>query len=83
MHKPKFVQEKETKNSRGFWEKRKTDHPFSVERPDLVLVNINKKNCQLMNFVVIADHKVKLEESKKLDKCLDLTKGKKYRPWRS
>ena len=45
------------------------DHLIQARRPDLVLINKRKKKtCQL------ADHKVKIKESQKLDKYLDLAR---------
>ena len=32
-----------------------------------------KRTCCIVDFIVLADHKVKLKESKKRDKFLDLT----------
>ena len=33
--------------------------------------NKNKKTCQILDFTVLADHRVKIKESKKRDKYLD------------
>ena len=33
-----------------------------------------KRTCRIVDFAVLADHRVKLKESEKKDKYLDLTK---------
>ena len=48
-----------------------TDHLNSARRPDLIVINKNKKTCKIVNFAVPADHRIKLEESEKKDKYLD------------
>ena len=47
-----------------------TDHLIPARRSDL----IKKKNCRTVKFAVPADHRVKLKESEKKDKSLDLAK---------
>ena len=42
-------------------------------RPDLVIVN-KKKICLIVDFVVPADHRVKLKESEMRDKYLDISR---------
>ena len=45
--------------------------------PDLVIVNENKKKkrtYQIVDFAILADRRVKLKESKKRDKYLDLAR---------
>ena len=49
-----------------------TDHLISAGRQDLVIVNKKKKNCQNVDFAVPADLRVKLKESEKKNKYLDL-----------
>ena len=54
-----------------------TDHLISARRPDLIIINNNnkkKKTCKIVDFDVPADHRVKLKESEKKDKSLDLTR---------
>ena len=43
-------------------------------RPDLVLINIKKRTCHPVDFAVPADHRVKMKESEKIDKYLDLAR---------
>ena len=40
------------------------DHPIQIERPDLDWVGKNKRTCQLLDFVIPADRRVK--ESRRL-----------------
>ena len=55
------------------------DHLISAKRPDLVIVNKKKKKkkrkekriCRIVDFVIPADHSVKLKESEKREKYLD------------
>ena len=52
----------------------KPDHLISARRPDLVIINNNNNNKRIVNFEVPADHRVKLKESEKNDKYLDLAR---------
>ena len=36
--------------------------------------NVRKKICQIMDFAVPEDHQLKIKESEKIDKCLDLAR---------
>ena len=53
-----------------------TDHLISARRPDLVIINNNKKKrtCKIVDFAVPALHKRKLKECEKKDKYLDLSR---------
>ena len=52
-----------------------TDHLFSARQPDLIIINNNKKeNFQIVDFTVLADHRIKLKENEKIDKYLDLAR---------
>ena len=42
-----------------------TDHLILARQPDLVIVNKKKRPCQIMDFAILADHKVKMKECKK------------------
>ena len=57
-----------------------TDYLISARQPDLVIINMKKKTCRIVDFVVPADHRVKLKESEKKNKYLDLARGLK-KPW--
>ena len=59
-----------------------TDHPISVRRPDLVLIDKKKtkktpKPCNLEDFGISANHRVKMKESEKINKYLDLAREQK------
>ena len=47
-----------------------TSHLISTRRPDLIIINNNKKR----ELAVQTDHRVKLKESEKKDKYLDLVR---------
>ena len=52
-----------------------TDHLISARRLDLIVINNNnkkKRTCKIVDFAVPADHRIKLKESEKKDKYLDL-----------
>ena len=53
-----------------------TDVKVSTRRPDLILIIKKKKKrtCKIVDFAVPANHRVKLKESEKKNKYLDLTK---------
>ena len=54
-----------------------TDPLISARQPDQVIVNKKKKSCRIGNFTVPAGHKVKIKESEKRDKYLDLAREQK------
>ena len=71
MHNPASVQENET--HKLLWDfDMQTDHLISARRPGLIIIN-NKKR-ELAEFAALSDHRVKLKESEKKDKYLDLAK---------
>ena len=50
-----------------------TDHVISARQPDLIIINKKEnRTCRIMDFAVPADHIVKLKESIKKDKYLNL-----------
>ena len=59
-----------------------TDNLMSAKWPDLVIVKKKKttastkkkKKCRIVNFDVLADHRIKLKENKKRDQYLDLAR---------
>ena len=55
----------------GLW---LTDHLISARRPDLIIINIKKGICKIVDSAVPADHRIKLKESEKKDKYLDLAR---------
>ena len=52
----------------------KTDHLISARRPNLIIINNKKRICKIVDFVVPADHRIKLKEYEKKDKYLDLVR---------
>ena len=54
-----------------------TDHLNSARRPDLIIINKKKRTCKIVDFAFPADHRIKLKESEKKDKYLDLARGLK------
>ena len=58
-----------------------TDHLISARRPDKMIVKKKKKRRDPVDSVIPADHRVKLKESAKWDKCLDLAREKKKKLW--
>ena len=51
-----------------------TDHLISARRPDLMIINKKKRTCKIVNFAILADHRIKLKESEKKDKYLNLAR---------
>ena len=56
-----------------------TDHLTSARRPDVIIINKKKKKekkriCKIVDFAVLADHRIKLKECEKKDKYLDLAR---------
>ena len=54
-----------------------TDHLIPARRPDLIIINNNKKKtriCKIIDFAVPADHRINLKECGKKDKYLDLAR---------
>ena len=50
-----------------------TDHLIKARQPDLIIINNEKKRtCKIVDFAVPADYRIKLKESEKKDKYLDL-----------
>ena len=74
MHNPEAVLENET--HRLLWDfEIQTDHLIWAKRPDLEIANKKKKKkkkkkktCQIVDFAILADHRVKLKENEKKDK---------------
>ena len=51
-----------------------TDHLISARRPDLIIINKKKRTCKIVDFAVLADHRINLKECEKKDKYLDLAR---------
>ena len=73
MHNPEFVQENET--HKILWDfEIQTNHLISARRQHLVIVKKKKKNLLNSRLFVPADHRVKLKESEKRHKYLDIAR---------
>ena len=75
MHNPKSALVNET--NKNLWDfEMQTDHLFLARRPHLVMIKKKKKKrtCRIVDFAVSADHRVKLKESEKRDKYLEIAK---------
>ena len=70
---PKSILENETHKILWNFEIQ-TDHLISARWQDLVVVNNNKRTCQIVDFTVPVDYGVKLKESEKKDKYCDLAR---------
>ena len=76
MHTPAVVLENDTRKL--LWDfDIQTDHLILVRRPDLNTNQQKKRTCKIVDFAVPADHRLKLKESEKKDKYLDLARGLK------
>ena len=51
-----------------------TDHLIPARRLDLIIINKKKRTCKIVDFTVLADHRIKQKECEKKDKYLDLAR---------
>ena len=73
MHNPAAVLENDTQ--KFLWDiDIQTDNLISARKPDLIIINKKKRNCKIVDFTVPADHRIKLKESEKKNKYLDLAR---------
>ena len=85
MHNPSPVQENNT--HKFLWDfDIHTDHLISARRSDLIIINKKKKKkkkkerkrkkrtCKIVNYAVLADHRIKLKECENKDKHHDLAR---------
>ena len=71
MHNPAPVLENDT--HKLLWDfDIHTDHLIPARRLDLIIINKKKRTWKIVDFAVPADHRIKLKESEKKDKYLDL-----------
>ncbi len=73
MYNPAPIQENDTHKLQWHFDV-KTDHLISARRPNLIIINNKKRICKIVDFVVPADHRIKLKEYEKKDKYLDLAR---------
>ena len=50
------------------------DPLISARRPDLIIINQKKSICKIVDFTVLADHRIKLKECEKKHKYLNLAR---------
>ena len=73
MHNPAPVLENDT--HKLLWDfGLHTDNLISARRPNLIKINEKKTTCKIVDFVVPADHRIKLKYCEKKDKYLDLVR---------
>ena len=73
MHNPAPVLENAT--HKLLWDFNiQTDPLIPARRPDLIIINQKKRTCKIVDFAVLADHRIKLKECEKKDKYLDLAR---------
>ena len=74
MHNPAPVLENDT--HKLLWDFNiQTDHLIPARRLDLIIIYKKKKKiCKIVDFAVLADHRINLNESEKKDKYLDLVR---------
>ena len=51
-----------------------TDDLIPARRPDIIIINKGKRICKIVDFAVLADHRINLKEGEKKDKYLDLAR---------
>ena len=73
MHNPASVLENDT--HKLLWDINiQTDHLILARKRDLIIINKKKRIWKIVDFAVPADHRMKLKESEKKDKYLDLAR---------
>ena len=73
MPNPESVLENETHNLPQDFEIQ-MNHQISARRPDNIIINNKKRTSRIVDFAVLADHRVKLKECEKKDKYLNLVR---------
>ena len=72
-YRPESVLENEM--NKIFWDfELQTNHLILAKRSDLMTINKKKRTCRIVNFAVPADHGVKVKQSEKRKKYLDLAR---------
>ena len=73
MHNPAAALENDTHKLQWDFDIQ-TNQLISARRPDLIIINKKKRICIIVDFAVPADHRIKLKESEKKGKYLDLAR---------
>ena len=64
MHNPAAVLENDT--HKFLWDfDIQTDHLILARRPDLIVIKEKKRTSKIVDFAVLADHRIKLKEREK------------------
>ena len=72
MHNPAPVLENDT--HKLLWDfDIQTDHLISAQRPDLIIIKKKKKKkiCKIVDFAVLAEHRIKLKPCKRIEKTME------------
>ena len=73
MYYPESAQENDT--HKLLWDfDIQTDPLISARRPDLIIINKKKRTCKIVDFTVPVDYRIKLKESEKKEKYLNLAR---------
>ena len=73
MHNPAPVLESDT--HKLLWDfDIQTHHLISARRPEIIIINMKKKICKIVDFAVPADHRIKLKKCEKRDKYRHLAR---------
>ena len=71
MHNPESVLENET--HKLLWDLEiQPGHQILARRPDLIIINKKERTCRIVDFALPVDHRVKLKESERRYKYLNL-----------
>ena len=73
IHIPASVPKNDTHKFQEDFDK-ETDHLILARRPDLIVINKKKRTWKIIDFAVLADHRIKLKESEKKLKYLNLAR---------
>ena len=80
MYNPTYVLENDTQTPLGFWHTNRspnlsqTTRPYYNQKRKEKKKRKEKRTCKIVDFAVPADNRVKLKESEKKDKYLDLAR---------
>ena len=73
MYNPESILKNET--HKVLWDfEIQADHLISARQGDLIVVNKTREPAKIVDFAVLADHKVKLKGNEKRDKYLDIAR---------
>ncbi len=68
MHNPAPVLENDT--HKLLWDFNiQTDHLIPARRPDLIIINKKKRICKIVDFAVLADHRIEKAVERESNDC--------------